>query len=192
MTLLSPGPFFRVFPYDNLWLYHIDAFGKWSALLFLFCFRLLSNSGTCTFILLRVLWLFLKDPADEENCLRQEAKRNIWGWLLQWLHSLKAPVIAFYQDRAVSGLYVLNLSPLEVGILLEMNLLFYILLWQPGAPCWRNGNSFAKYKFFLLIFITGFLICISTPFPRVRVGFLSTFFFFLLFRFSWLCHGRGW
>ena len=128
MTLLSPGPFFRVFSYDNLWLYHIDAFGKWSALLFLFCFRLLSPAPLSYW---EFYDCFLRIQLTRGELFAQEAKRNIWGWLLQWLHSLKGPAIAFYQDRAVSGLHVLNLSPLEVGILLEMNLLLFILLWQP-------------------------------------------------------------
>lgn len=45
---------------------------------FFFVLRLLSNSGTCTFILLGVFWLFLKDPAGKRRIVCSKKLKEIF------------------------------------------------------------------------------------------------------------------
>lgn len=122
--------FFQV--YDNLLLYHTDAFGKMISFILSLLFRLLSISGSCTFIILRVFLFFLKDPADKRRVICDDKLKELFevdsfnGFTVSKLlssHFIKT-------EQWVAYMYI-TWAHQKWEILLELNLPFSISLWQP-------------------------------------------------------------
>lgn len=140
LWLLSSGPFFSRFMIISccIILMHLV---KWSALFCLCCFRLLSISGSCTFIILRVFLFFLKDPADKRRIICDDKLKELFevdsfnGFTVSKLlssHFIKT-------EQWVAYMYI-TWAHQKWEILLELNLPFSISLWQPVC------SSLKKWK----------------------------------------------